>query len=74
MKKCLSNKANHENLDLSRFGKNWSNQKKKNLFKNYSIYFFSTIYIYIYSHLSMCKQMINSKLNYLCLIGMLETV
>ena len=39
MKKCLYNRANHENLDLSRFFffKNLTNQTKKRL-KNYSIF------------------------------------
>ena len=38
-KKCLNNAANHENLDLSHFFKNWTNHIfKKICFKNYSIF------------------------------------
>ena len=44
-KKCSNNRANHENLDLSRFYKNWTNQTKKKYFKNDSIFCFRTLYI-----------------------------
>ena len=49
MKKCLNNRDNNENLDLSRFFlfvfffKYLTYQTKKR-FKNYSVFFFSTLY------------------------------
>ena len=33
MKKCLNYRANHGNLDLLHFFKNWTNQTKKNILK-----------------------------------------
>ena len=46
MKKCLNNRANHENLDLLHIFKNLTNQTKKiNVLKIIS-YFASAPYIY----------------------------
>ena len=53
MKKCLNNRTNHENLDLSRFFKNWTYQTKKKKVLKLIPYFASASCIFSWAYFSI---------------------
>ena len=68
MKKCLNNRANHENLDLSLFLLLFSETRLiglKRCFKIHSIFHFHIyIYIYIYIYISGSNEQLQQELEY----------